>query len=524
MPSTVRRPPRRLVAALAVVLVTAAAAVAGCAASSGAGAGSDPAALVPSSAPLYVEAVLGGDAREQRDAQAALTKILGTTDPRGEIVKLFDRGGVQFTRDVEPWLGERVGAAALTLGRRDGDKVVVAASRDDAAARAALGRLFPGAVERSYRDVSYRVDARYRGVASAVVGDAVVFGTENGLKAAIDASKGTSLAETDALREARSKVREERSGFMYVDVAGFLRQALGGAGGSGGPGAPGAQLAPFLEPVAHALPKTIAAALDAEPGLLRIDSAAFGNGGGFKVAASGADALAALPADAWLGLGVGEVGQTVNGFIDRVTASSAIAAVGVQALLAQAQQGLGLDIRRDLLGWMGDAGLYVAGDSVSDTRGALVVASKDAAATRRAVGALETLARRSADVSALRAAGVDAGFAVRRPGKREDLLVAAAGDRFLVATGRRALAEALSPGARLGDAPAFRDAASKLGGDVRPSFFLDLQRLSKRAGSKGGSSDHARAAREYLGAFGAVVGGARRDGDVSRGAVVATLR
>ena len=514
MPSTVRRPPRRRIAALLAVLVTAAGAVAGCAASSGAGGGSDPAALVPGSAPLYAEAVLGGDGQEQRDAQAALAKILGTADPQGEIVKLFDRGGVQFARDVEPWLGERVGAAALTVGQRGGDNVVVASSRDDAAARAALGRIAPGAAERTYRGVSYRVDDKRHGLAAGVVDGAVVLGTENGLKAAIDASKGSSLAESDALKEARGKVRQERSGFLYVDVAGALRGALGGAAG-------GAQLAPFVDPIAAALPTTIAAALDAEPGLLRIDSAAFGNGGGASAAGSGADALAALPADAWLGLGVGEVGQTVNGFIDRVSAGSGIAAMGVQALLGQAQQGLGLDIRRDLLAWMGDAGVFVAGDSTADTRAAIVVASKDAAATRRAVGALETLAQRSGDVSALRASGVDAGFAVHRPGRRHDLLVAAAGDRFVVATGRAALDEALAPGARLGDAPAFKDAASKLGGDVRPSFFVDLQRLSKRAGSKGGPNDHAR---EYLSAFGALVGGSRRDGDVSRGAAVATLR
>jgi hypothetical protein len=513
MPSTVRRPPRRRVAALLTVLVMAAGAVAGCA-GSGASGGSDPAALVPASAPLYAEAVLGGDGQEQRDAQAALAKILGTADPQGEIVKLFDRGDVQFARDVEPWLGERVGAAALALGQRGGDKIVVASSRDDAAAQAALRRIVPGATERTYRGVAYRVDDSRHGFFAGVVDGAVVLGSENGLKAAIDASKGSSLAEADALKEAREKVRQERSGFLYVDVAGVLRQALGGAGGRG------AQFAPFVDPVAQALPKTIAAALDAEPGLLRVGSAAFGNGGGARAAGSGADALAGLPADAWLGLGVGEVGQTVNGFIDRVSAGSGIAAVGVQALLGQAQQGLGLDIRRDLLGWMGDAGLFVAGDSPADTRAALVVASKDAAATRRAVGALETLARRGAEVTALRASGVDAGFAVHRPGQREDLLVAAAGDRFVVATGQAALAEALSPGARLGDAAAFRDAASKLGGDVRPSFFVDLQRLSKRAGSKGGSSGHAR---EYLGAFGALVGGARRDGDVSRGAAVATL-
>jgi hypothetical protein len=508
---------RRLLAALLLGLVLAAGAVAGCASSSGSGGGSDPAALVPASAPLYAEAVLGGDSREQADAQAALAKILRTTDPRGELVKAFERGDVNFARDVEPWLGDRVGAAALSFGR-GGDKVVVAASRDDAAARAALPRLTPNAAARSYRGVDYRVDPQ-TGKAAAVVDGFVVLGSENGLKAAIDASKGASLAEADALKEARAKVRAERSAFLYVDVAGFLRSALGAGGGGA------AQLAPFVEPISLALPKTIAAALDAEPGMLRLDSAAFGNGGGFHSGASGADALAALPGDAWLGVGVGEVGQTVNGFLDRVSAKGGIAGVGLQALLGQAQQGLGLDIRRDLLGWMGDAGVYVAGASDTDRRAALVIASKDPAATQRAVRALEPLARRSGDVTPLSAAGVDAGFAVRRDGSDDEVLVASGGNRFVVALGRRALTEALaSGGARLGDAAAFKAAAAKLGSGVRPSFFLDVQQLSGAVAAKGDRHDRARELQEYLGAFGAVISGARSDGDLTRGKAIATLR
>jgi hypothetical protein len=398
---------------------------------------------------------------------------------------------------------------------------VVAASRDDDAARAALGRLAPNAVARSYRGVDYRLDTRDGGgKAAAVVDGFVVLGSENSVKAAIDASKGSSLAESDSLKDARGKVRAERSGFLYVDVAGFLREALGAGGGGA------AQLAPFVQPVSLALPKTIAGALDAEPGMLRLDTAAFGNGGGFSSGASGADALAALPGDAWLGLGVGEVGQTVNGFLDSVSSKGGIAGVGLQALLGQAEQGLGLDIRKDLLGWMGVAGLYVAGTTASDRRAALVIASKDPAATQRAVRAIEPLARRSGDVTALHVAGVDEGFSIRRDHSDDSILVAAAGDRFVVAVGRRALTEALaSGGSRLGDSSAFKDAAAKLGGGVRPSFFVDVTKLGRVAASKhGGGDDHAREVREYLGAFGALIGGAKRDGDTTRGAAIATLR
>jgi uncharacterized protein DUF3352 len=511
MPSTVLRPARRSSTAFLAVLLAAAAALAGCAAGSSAGGGTDPASSVPASAPLYAEAVLAGDGQEQRDAQAALAKIVGTSDPQAAIARLFDRGGVQFARDVEPWIGERVGAAALTVGR-GGDTIVVAASRDDDAAQAALGRIAPGADTRSYRGVSYRVDSRHHGLAAGVVGDTVVFGGENGLKAAIDASKGSSLAESDALKTARSTVRQERSGFLYADVASLLRQALAGAGGGA------AQLAPLVGPISEALPKTVAAALDAEPGLLRIDSAAIGNGGGVRPAGSGADALAALPSDAWLGLGVGELGKTVDNVIDRLSSGGGLAGVGVQALLAQAQGQIGLDIRRDLLAWMGDAGLSVSGDADAP-RVALVVASKDPAASQRTVRALETLARRDGEVSPVTGSGIDAGFAVKRGG-RTGPVVASAGNRFVIASGRAALDAALSPSGRLGDAPAFRDAAAKLGSGVRPSFFVDAQRLGDLAAAKHGGRDKGPA----LDAFGALVGGGRQDGDVARGEAILTLR
>src|SRR3954469_22597748 len=243
MSSTLRRPAVLLLVALAAV----ASGVAGCASAGGSGAGPPPAASVPATAPLYAEPVLSGDDQEQADAQAALGRILRTSDPRGELARLFDRGDANFARDrepgrrrprpssrgsanfaraVEPWLGDRVGAAALAFGGRSADHVVVAVSRDDAQAEAALGRLLPNAQRRSYRGVDYRVATGRRGFAAAVVEHAVVFGTENGLKAAIDASKGESLAGTDGLKQARDKVRQERSAFLYVDVAGVLRGAL----------------------------------------------------------------------------------------------------------------------------------------------------------------------------------------------------------------------------------------------------------------------------------------------------------
>ena len=441
---------------------------------------------------------------------------------RAQVVALFDQGGVQFARDVEPWLGDRVGAAALTLGR-GGDKIVVAASRDDAAATAALGRI---AARRERALVPRRLLPRRRrsarpSAAAGVVGDAVVFGSENGLKAADRRVEGL-VARRGAtqLKEARATVRQERSGFLYVDVAGFLRQALGAPGGGRRaaravrrPGRPGAaqdrrrRARRRARPASASTPPRSATAAAPAP------------------AGSGADALAALPGDAWLGLGVGELGQTVNGFIDRVSSGGGLAGVGVQALLGQAQQGLGLDIRRDLLAWMGDAGVFVAGDvgrhAPRRARRRVEGPGRDAARRPRARDARAPQRRRVAPCTAR---GVDEGFAVEAP-RRQAGPARRRGRRPLRRRGRprSALDEALSPErpprrrARRSATPPRSSARG-----VRP---VVLRRRAASSAALAGSRQAAATARELrerLEAFGAVVGGGRRDGDVTRGEAVAT--
>jgi hypothetical protein len=518
---TAPRAPRRLLAASIAAALAAAGGVAGCASSSGAGGGTDPASLVPARAALYAEAVVRPDAARAGGAEAALARILRTGDVPGTLSEMFDRAarehGVRFAQDIEPWLGDRAAVAALSVGGPQKDAVLVAASRDDEKARAALAKIVSGGAQRAYRDVEYRVDDKQH-TAGAVFGSSLVLGTEEGLKAAVDASKGSALAEADALKKGRETVTQDRVGFVYLDVAGLVRGTLSSAGGAA------AQAAPFLEPVTRALPSTIAVGLEAQADLLRLDGAAFGNGGGPQPAGSGADALAALPGDAWLGVGIGELGQTVNGFLDRVSSGGGIAAIGLDALLRQAGQSAGLDIRRDLLAWMGDAGIFASGASGDQMGGALVVTSKDPAATRSAVRRLATLAQSTGgrSVDPLRADGVDEGFAVRGRGDSPDILVVAGGDRFVVAAGRAALQDALKPAGSLTDSPTFRDVAGKLGAGVRPSFFVDLEKLRSIAGSSGsGGSDRKS---RHLEAFGAVAGGTKRDGDITRTQAVATLR
>jgi hypothetical protein len=119
-------------------------------------------------------------------------------------------------------------------------------------------------------------------------------------------------------------------------------------------------------------------------------------------------------------------------------------------------------------------------------------------------------------------AGVDAGFVVRDRGEGPGLAVAAAGDRFVVAGGRRALRDALESGPRLGADPALTSAASRLGAGVRPSFFLDTPRVARHIAREHGRRGAPRGRR--LSAFGPIVAGVTADGDTTRLRAVAAVR
>ena len=93
------------------------------------------------------------DGAQAEDAEGALRRVLRTTDPGAELIAVIDRAGRDkastWPRDIEPWLGERVGAAMPTAGGGREDGIVIAASTDDDAAGDALAKLIPGGRERS---------------------------------------------------------------------------------------------------------------------------------------------------------------------------------------------------------------------------------------------------------------------------------------------------------------------------------------------------------------------------------------
>jgi hypothetical protein len=318
----------------------------------------------------------------------------------------------------------------------------------------------------------------------------------------------------------RSKVAEDRIGLFYLDVQGLLRTVAQQA--SSDP-----QVGAVLGSFSSAAPKTIGAGLQAQPDALRIDAVSIGTPKSATTGGSGADIVATLPGDSWLGFGVANLGQTLDRVLQTVAGSGGFTGVGVNALLEQFKKQTSLDLRKDVLGWMGDAGVFVGGTSGPDLGGALVLKTTDPAKTKRTMGVLEGFARQSSGtkITKLRGSGIDEGFAVEEK-DGPTVQIALAGDRFVVAVGGRdVLAKAISPGQQLGSSPAFTAAAGKLGNGLKPSFYLDFTQVTKLIEAFAGTDADFQKAKPYLDTFGAIVAGAKDEGSgVTRARFVVTLR
>jgi hypothetical protein len=509
---------------LTLVLALCAAVAAGCGSSSGSGGSDDPAGLIPAGAPLYVEGVVRSDGKVSSDLDGALKKILRTDDPGAKVRKLIDDSGknddITFKDDVEPWVGDRVGFALTALHGQDADYAAVIASKDDDKAEQLLAKQKGDIVKRSYKGTDYRFDRKQQ-TATTLIDHRVVVATEGGLKAVVDAKDKDHLDQANGLEAVRSKVAQDRVGLFYLDVQGLFRAIAQQA--SSDP-----QVGALLQSFSSAAPKTLGAALQAQPDALRVDAVSIGTPKSSTTGGSGADILATLPGDSWLGLGVANLGQTLDRVVQTVAGGGGLTGVGVNALLGQFKKQTSLDLRQDVLGWMGDAGVFVGGATSADLGGALVIKTTDPAKTKRTMSVLERFARAQSGgtkITALHGTGIDDGFTARDT-TGPAVQVALAGDRFVVAIGGKdVLARAISPGQQLGSSPAFTAAAGKLGNGLRPSFYLDFTQVTKLIETFAGTDADFQKAKPYLGAFGAIVAGAKSEGSgVTRSRFVVTLR
>jgi len=478
----------------------------------------DPASVAPADAAVYFQATVRPSGAEKAGALAAARKVLRVRDPGAALRGLLDRigspGHGSYSRDVEPWLGRRVGGFLLFDGAdpRHPNFAVAAAIAGRGAFDAALARMRKEGDERpagSYRGVAYERDATDSTTFYAAVGDFFLGGTLAGVRAAIDAHAGTSLAGTGRYRDAAGKVPDNALAFVYADPAAIL-PALAARGRI----TPAARRT--LAAFAGAGP--VVASLAASAKRITLDASGGLPAGAVPSGSSAQVSAGQLPGDAWLALATPPLGPLIK---------AALQGAGVHdTAAAQVRGQLGLDLDKDLLDPLGGLALFARGTSVLDLGGGVLLQLTSASAAQLLATRLEAIAAAGLHVAPqpVTLAGAR-GFQLAVPQLPQPVVVLARGDRLAAGYGAASARDLLAPRRRFDASPAGKAAIATLGDGYSTSFVLVVPPLAALLRSL----DELQVARlspalPYLAAYRSLAVGTKRDGGRIAVRVVAALR
>ncbi|HSD23551.1 MAG TPA: DUF3352 domain-containing protein [Solirubrobacterales bacterium] len=504
---------RRWISTLLVACVAAPAAlIAGC---GGGGAGGDvdvgPATAVPAGAALYVDGTVEPTGQVRTDANAALGKVLDTPDPGGKIVSLIEgqakAGGHPFNyeRDVAPWLGEQAGFffTDLTDNAQKGAAVIETTNPGAALAfaRKVSGATATSPAPQTYNGASYQAEPDDPTTVFGTVGDFLVTGDVEGFKGAVDAEKGDSLGDNGDFKDSLDQLPSSRLGTFYT-VPKTLIDALG-------PAQIDQQTQAAIEKSAgNSLEKPVAGALTASADTLDLQFIGGDNG----VETPESSLIGDVPADSWLALGLGNLGDAAKRTIDQLKEQGV---PNIEQGIAQVEQATGASIDQ-LTNALGDAVVYVRGESENTLNGALVIQTKDPDLTGRLLSQLQTLVQLGSQgtTKPLQLDGGGTGFRINDPTQTpQPVEFAQQGDKIVIGYGANSAARSLAPRQTLGDSPTFSSAKGQVS-DLGTDLFLDLPKVLRLAEAQGAKSDPGYAqAKPYIDALSYLVSGSGTKND-----------
>ncbi|MCW3039978.1 MAG: hypothetical protein JWM31_1883 [Solirubrobacterales bacterium] len=516
-PTSSRRARRLAASALIAVALP----IAGCGggSSSGGSADTDPASVVPAGAAFYGEATVRPEGDQKASVETLAKKIARTDDPAAKIIAALDQqlkaDGQTFAKDIDPWLGKKIGVAITGLrGTSNPDYAIVLAATDEKKAIAALKNGAKNVVQRKYKDVTYEYSKDQQQAAVAGKGTLAI-GTEAAIKSVIDVEKGAdSLAGSDKLAKARKSVTSDRLGFLYADPVSIIDLVANASPQLG------SQAAPLKSLLGGSKASAVGAALTAAADAIRVETTVDGATG--RPSGDAAATLAALPAGSVVGLGLGDVGQSLQKGLGQVGQLGGI----YTSLLGQFKAITGLDLQQDVLSWMGKGGLFLRAKGLADVGGALVVDTSDERKTTAFIDSTRQLITRFGAGSGLSlkpysAAGAK-GFQIQTGSVPFPIIVATGGGKFVVAVGTRSVEQALKPTGTLADDAQFKATAAKLG--TKPEAYVDLSTIVGFLSLAAGDNTGFKTAKPYLEAFTALAAGSEQSGGTRKSSLVVGVK
>jgi hypothetical protein len=492
---------RKLLVLLAVLSISALAA-AGCGNTEQAASGASE--LVPAGSVVYGEVNLEPAGDQKQAIDSILAKFPGGGQAGERLKDLIDRGlrrsgsKVSFKSDIEPWLGDEAAFFVLDTGQQSGRPKASAgliATTDEEKSRAALEKSAEGTVAKhDYKGVEYLTDDS--GEAGAVFDGFLVLGTEDGVKAAIETSKGGRQLSDDAdFQKATGDVASDRLGLFYVNSPELLNAARDAA-------------APIPDSLKQLFQEPMVGTASADDDGVTFESNVPAQlARSFPFLGEGSDVLGDMPADAWLTVGQKDFGKLLDFYVD---AFAGIAG-GRDAIEQQFKVATGLDLRKQLA-WMGDFGVFVRGTSLASLDGALVIQTSDEAESARFLSAVERLARIQSD-SGAEIEPRSGGFTVRIAGAPKPIHAFVESGKVVVAYGDAAAKDAVDPSGRLGDSEDFTATSDSLG-DYNVSFYVLVKPILDLVDSTvAGNDAHWQRAKPYLEPLTALVAGTQGSGD-----------
>jgi hypothetical protein len=512
-------------------LALGAAALAGCGSSHKVGTSADPASAIPATAALYAGATVRPTGAQRTAALAAGSELTHQANPYLRLLAALQTPGsptLDYKRDVASWLGPHAGvylaslssagpiAAVLQQGLLGGgsasggafplatgsaEGAIVLDTSDTTKAHAFLESQarHAGAHATSYRGVSYQATAR--GLAFGIVNRFAVIGSEAGMHGVIDTTLGSSsLTSSSGYAKLLASAPSDALAHIYSNPTTVATPASGAGKQEGLSGVLGL-LSSGRQANISLVASSGSLALDADTLTAGSKSSA---GGLLSADPRSAQALAELPGESWLAIGLGNVGASLSGDVQGLQALGALigGASGPTGVISPASSTLSIkgllegmlaplnvmgaptaQAKRVFTSWMGSAGIFASGGSLLELKAAVVIESKDPARSRAAVNALAAqLVKAGGSLQHASIPGTDASVGARLTGLPVILDIADGRDssghtKFVLGFGEASVTAALSPSSTLVTAPSRGTAASTLGEGAQPSILADFPTL-----------------------------------------------